>query len=224
MNQEYSKFEGVVNVLLTSASHRQYDFGNVLFGLGWVFIPHLAQTEGGIIEKAPLENHEEPFEIRDMRGGDWFWAPNAILHDPDLTATAKMTYMAMAVYANRYQYAWPSNKVVAKICEVSERSVQRAKKQLEEKKYIKTILVPNKPSKYVLLRIPSRGDKLSPGDTTAARGDTSDTPLPGVGVTPQHPEQYEQNNEPSNSSNKKPNPKVLDKTRAQLVEQGVIPK
>lgn len=171
----------------------------------------------------------DTFEVRDLRGGDWFWSPNAILHDAELTATAKLVYMAMAAYANRFQMSWPSNETISKICEVSDRSVQRAKLQLVKAKYIKVIAVPNKPSKYILLRIPSRGDILSPQPADSGVGVTLATNRPtGVGVTPQHPEQYEQediiNIDDEDEQEKTIDTTIIDETRKKLVEDGILPR
>lgn len=102
------------------------------------------------------------FEARDLRGGDWSWAPNSLIRDSRLLSSAKVVYMAIAIHANTHQKAYPSKKLLADISGISTRSVASQIKKLAELGYIEVVMQEGKPNTYILLRVPTHADFAHP--------------------------------------------------------------
>lgn len=168
------------------------------------------------------ETAEEKLEIRDLRGGKWGWFPKQIVVDSRLQLSSKMVYMVFALLANTRQEAWPSREMIGKNCVLSVRSVTYAIQELERCGYVRVYRENGKRSKYILLEPSETTAKFAPVQSktkTTAEFDTK--PL-----QPQnHDQDIYRDLEKDDSSNvKKPNPKVLEKTRKDLVKKGVIPR
>lgn len=57
-----------------------------------------------------------------------------VMHDKTLSAMAKLVFTALCTFADKdTRGCWPSNKAVAEVASVSERTVRRAYKELEER-------------------------------------------------------------------------------------------
>jgi Helix-turn-helix domain len=79
-------------------------------------------------------------EIRDRRGG-FLWINNEVIDDyaPKIGGSALLVYIVLCRYANNATgEARPSQETLAKLCELSPRSIRRAISTLEHHKLIET--------------------------------------------------------------------------------------
>jgi len=72
-----------------------------------------------------------------LANGGYFVIPNAILHDSNLTAPEKLTWIALALHQRGNDNSWPSVRRLAHLTRLSRRTVIRALKSLERKGYLK---------------------------------------------------------------------------------------
>jgi hypothetical protein len=96
-------------------------------------------------------NYEKPIEIRDFRGGEWFWIHSHIWRDKNLSKSDKLVYGTLASYANLDQTSFPSVSRIAKDTDISERQVYFSIKSLEKQKYIVIERKLGKPNYYTLI-------------------------------------------------------------------------
>ncbi|NVN97541.1 helix-turn-helix domain-containing protein [Candidatus Nomurabacteria bacterium] len=76
-----------------------------------------------------------PIKARSLGGGYWYWIDKDILHihGRKLKATGIAVYNVLAAFSNsKTQKCFPSHARIARTCGVSNRSVVRKIKQLEE--------------------------------------------------------------------------------------------
>lgn len=123
-----------------------------------------------MVTKQPEEN----IEIRDIRNKDWLWVNKAILDNRKLTASEKIIYFALAYYANNdTQEAYPSTNKIAKLVDVSPRTVTRSVKKLSKLKIIGRVRRTGKSTIYTLLNVTP--DKMSPVTNRPYTPDIKDT-------------------------------------------------
>lgn len=66
-----------------------------------------------------------------MADNRWFKVPAALMSDASLSANAKLTYIALARYANTRRQAWPSLATLAADAGISSSSVKRGRDELK---------------------------------------------------------------------------------------------
>ena len=99
---------------------------------------------------------DEVFKVRDIRKGNWLWIDKIVLEHPDLTANAKLLYLALAYFShNRTQECQPSFPAIEKLTGVSCRSTARWLPRLEKLYFIKITRIRGKCNVYTLLDLSS---------------------------------------------------------------------
>jgi len=85
-----------------------------------------------------LYTMNKKFKIRDLRNGDWYWIHKIIYkeYSSKIGATGLALYNAYAYYANKGE-CFPTQKTIAKKLNVSERTIQKFNKILEDNGLIK---------------------------------------------------------------------------------------
>lgn len=101
----------------------------------------------------------EKFDVRDRRGGNWFWCQNIMLR-AKIPHTYKLTYFALCSYANKNtEYCYPGMLKLSQIAGISKRSVVRAVECFEESGILKVKKEKGKLNHYILLNLTS--DKMA---------------------------------------------------------------
>jgi hypothetical protein len=74
-----------------------------------------------------------PIQVRDNRGGNWFWLHNAIVdvHGAQLGPYAGWIYVALCRHSNMEQTAWVSHRKMAEETGISDRKLRDELKRLE---------------------------------------------------------------------------------------------
>jgi len=74
-----------------------------------------------------------PFQVRDNRGGNWFWVHNIIIdhYGPELGAYGIAIYTALCRYAGQDQQTWVNQRTLQEHTATSERKVRDVLRQLE---------------------------------------------------------------------------------------------
>jgi len=72
-----------------------------------------------------------------LANGGYTVIPDAILHDDDLTAPEKLSWIALAAYQRSNDWSWPSITRLSFVTRLSKRTVKRTLKGLESKGYLK---------------------------------------------------------------------------------------
>lgn len=74
-----------------------------------------------------------PIQVRDNRGGNWFWLHNAIvdMHGAQLGPYAGWIYVALCRHSNMEQTAWVSHRKMAEETGISDRKLRDELKRLE---------------------------------------------------------------------------------------------
>lgn len=95
----------------------------------------------------------KPFEIRDMRNGEWYWVQKEVLASKDINASDKLVYSALAYYSNqKSQTCFPSYNTIAKLVNLGERTVYAAVRKLTKYKFIAVIKKKGEVNHYDLLK------------------------------------------------------------------------
>lgn len=98
-------------------------------------------------------NWTKPFEIRDLRNGDWFWVERYVWKDERLTASDKVLYGSLAYFANgKDQSAFPSLSTLADESKLSRSQIKISVRKLKETGYIKVVYSAGKVNKYQLIK------------------------------------------------------------------------
>ena len=151
---------------------------------------------------------EEKIEVRDRRGGEWFWCQNSILK-AKIPHTIKLTYFALCSYANKNtETCYPSITRIAKDSGLSKSSVLRAIDCLVEGKVIKAKSEKGKVNQYSLLNVTSVTVKLVSQEAQNQCHRRHKTSSPRV------PEQTKGTNEKNNSGLEVLRKKVRELTQA----------
>jgi hypothetical protein len=74
-----------------------------------------------------------PIQVRDNRGGNWFWLHNAVvdMHGAQLGPYAGWIYVALCRHSNMEQTAWVSHRKMAEETGISDRKLRDELKRLE---------------------------------------------------------------------------------------------
>jgi len=74
-----------------------------------------------------------PFQVRDNRGGNWFWLHNVIIdhYGPELGVYGIAIYAALCRYAGQEQQTWVNQRTLQEHTAASERKVRDVLRQLE---------------------------------------------------------------------------------------------
>jgi hypothetical protein len=101
-----------------------------------LFLPRLSVSISGERIYMFMRNEKE-IKIRDLRNGDWYWLHKVIyeLYAEKIGAFGLALYNAYAFYANSGK-CFPSQKKIANKLSISERTIQRLNRKLEEQKLI----------------------------------------------------------------------------------------
>lgn len=129
----------------------------------------------------------EDFKVRDGRALPFFQVDNRLIDDCELDAAAKIIYVALCRYSNNGAKAFPSLKLLAEKCAISQSTVKRRLNELEEKKYIKRINRCNQSGSktsnlYIVLDVPNRSEGPNPR-VRGTQPHRSEGPNPRVTVT-----------------------------------------
>lgn len=75
-----------------------------------------------------------PISVRDNRGGEWWWAHNAIIdhHAPIIGAHAVAVYCALCRYAGRDQQTWVSQRTLREQLGLADATVRKALRALQD--------------------------------------------------------------------------------------------
>ncbi|MHA1225107.1 MAG: helix-turn-helix domain-containing protein [Candidatus Hodarchaeales archaeon] len=95
---------------------------------------------------------EENFEVRDLRNGDWYWVERAILQYKKFNASDKLVYHALAYFVNQKQKCRPSTRTIMELTGLTQPTVLKSLKKLEEAKAISILRRSGKVSLYTLLK------------------------------------------------------------------------
>ena len=106
-------------------------------------------------------NYDKPFEIRDIRNGEWYWVQKEVLSSKQINASDKLVYSALAYFAhNKTQECFPSYTQIAKLIDLHRTTVIRSIKNLISFKFISKKKKEGRVNYYELLKITS--SKLLP--------------------------------------------------------------
>ena len=76
--------------------------------------------------------------VRDLRNGDWYWIPKAVIQKaPKIRAAGIAVYNFLASLANKNQMCFPSQKYISKSLGYSRSYINEVLKRLEKNKLIK---------------------------------------------------------------------------------------
>lgn len=76
--------------------------------------------------------------VRDLRNGDWYWIPKAVIQKaPKIRAAGIAVYNFLASLANKNQICFPSQKYISKSLGYSRSYINEVLKRLEKNKLIK---------------------------------------------------------------------------------------
>lgn len=97
---------------------------------------------------------DERFEVRDQRGGDWFWTNKQVIFRKDLLLSDKLVYCGLACYANNQsQSAFPGQVRLKDDLGIGKNTLIRSLKKLETAGYIEVNRDRGRHNIYVLLRV-----------------------------------------------------------------------
>ena len=101
-------------------------------------------------------NYDKPFEVRDIRNGEWYWVQKEILSSKQLNASDKLVYSALAYFAhNKTQECFPSYTQIAKLIDLHRTTVIRSIKNLISSRFISKKKKEGRVNFYELLKIAS---------------------------------------------------------------------
>lgn len=113
----------------------------------------------------------KPFEIRDIRNGEWYWVQKDVLASKDINASDKLVYSALAYFVNnKTQTSFPSYPTIANLTSLSQRTVYSSIKKLIKFKFISTRQKEGRVNYYELLKVPTLAN-FARGKKTHANGD-----------------------------------------------------
>lgn len=96
----------------------------------------------------------KPFEVRDMRNGEWYWVQKEVLASKKINASDKLVYSALAYYSNqKSQSCYPSYDTLAELINISRRTVYSSISKLRRFKFIAVVKDEGKVNHYELLKI-----------------------------------------------------------------------
>jgi DNA-binding transcriptional ArsR family regulator len=96
---------------------------------------------------------KENFQIRDSRDANWLWVNKNIISSDRLDASDKLVYSALSYFANcNTQKCFPSTAKIEKLIKLTQPTIIKALKKLEDLKIIQVDREPGKVSIYSLLK------------------------------------------------------------------------
>ena len=99
-------------------------------------------------------NWDAPFEIRDIRNGEWYWVQREVLSSKEINASDKLVYSALAYFAhNKTQECFPSYTKICELVNLHKNTVIKAIKALIEYGFISKKKEKGRSNYYELLKI-----------------------------------------------------------------------
>jgi len=124
---------------------------------------------------------EDNFELRDIKGGDWYWVNKSIIFDyaSKVNAIGVMVYSLLACFADKNQRCFPSQKYISEKLGCSRATVSRTLKELEDNGLIRIEKLDKYRCAYHLLKVGCQAlekleQKGESGETDMARDETSE--------------------------------------------------
>ena|SRR3990167_6908385 len=114
---------------------------------------------------------DAPFEVRDIRNGEWYWVQKEVLSSKKINASDKLVYSALAYFSNnKTQECFPSYTQICKLVDLSRNTVIKAIRKLIKHKFISKKKKEGRSNFYDLLKVTSAKFGLVPnGYTTSAK-------------------------------------------------------
>lgn len=101
-------------------------------------------------------NWDAPFEIRDIRNGEWYWVQKGVLASKEINASDKLVYSALAYFAhNKTQICHPSYDTISDLVDLHRNTVIKSVKALIKHKFISSKKREGKVNFYELLKLTS---------------------------------------------------------------------
>lgn len=101
--------------------------------------------------------------------GTWFWIPNSLLQQCDLPNRALVVYLALAYHANgRTQVAWPGQRRISGLLNMSRATVYKAIRDLEAYGFILKQHRRGSSNRYLLLHRPGVRRGVTPVTTVTS--------------------------------------------------------
>ena len=126
--------------------------------------------------------NQEKIEIRDLRNGDWYWVPKAVIREyaPKVGAIGIVVYDFLASLADRDQGCFPSQKYIATTLGYSRSYINETLKLLEKSGLIRIEKKGRYHRIYHLLKLrcqPGRTQVSTIANSGVNQGDTNDNKI-----------------------------------------------
>lgn len=127
-------------------------------------------------------SEEYKLEIRDLRDGDWYWVPKAVIRKyvPRVGATGIVVYDFLASLVDGEQKCFPSQKYIADSVGYSRATVNKSLKKLERARLVKVIRSTGERSTYYLLKVGCKAEEIhvsNRGNQPVKHGNTNNNKL-----------------------------------------------
>lgn len=115
-------------------------------------------------------NWDAPFEIRDIRNGEWYWVQKEVLSSSKLNASDKLVYSALAYYANnKTQQCYPSYTRICELIKLSRPTVIKGIQNLIKHNFISRKKREGKVNYYEMIKVTSQNSLPVKNSTSTSK-------------------------------------------------------